>query len=131
MDKQCIFHENKICDDCNQCDLCDLDQNKICDNCGKCLEINSNDYRKVLIEDIYEGDDFEDEDLLIDTEPVETMLFDEDYKFLDIEEDQDLNVEFIEDIEGLKELLEEKENKVLEEYTPGLFVIKDPKKKLR
>jgi hypothetical protein len=37
-------------------------------------------------------------------------------------------VEFIEDIEGLSELLEDTENTVLEEISPGLFVLKDPKK---
>ena len=26
------------CDDCGECDRCDLDPNKICDNCGACLD---------------------------------------------------------------------------------------------
>lgn len=128
MEKQCIFHINKNCDGCNECDVCDLDQNKICDSCGDCLEITNNDYKKVIVDDIYESKDFEEEDFSKKAELRDYRIFNEDYKYLDTGDDEDLNVEFIEDIEGLSELLEDTENTVLEEISPGLFVLKDPKK---
>lgn len=36
--KKCILYDNKICSDCGECLICDLDPNKRCDNCGKCIE---------------------------------------------------------------------------------------------
>ena len=45
------FDENKICDDCGECDVCDLDKNKICDNCGKCIGLDA-DSRAIEIEDV-------------------------------------------------------------------------------
>lgn len=38
MSKKCVLYVDKICDDCGECDICDLDPNKICDNCGKCID---------------------------------------------------------------------------------------------
>ena len=35
--KKCVLDENKICDDCGECNYCDLNPFKICDNCGKCI----------------------------------------------------------------------------------------------
>ena len=37
MAKVCVLDENKLCDDCGECNVCDLDPNKICDNCMKCM----------------------------------------------------------------------------------------------
>ena len=51
----CVLYEEKVCDDCGECDLCDLDPNKICDNCGKCLDqINTDEkgYVKITIDKI-------------------------------------------------------------------------------
>ena len=40
----CIFEDGKICDNCCECDRCDLDPTKICDNCGACIdEFNTNE----------------------------------------------------------------------------------------
>ena len=36
--KYCILYDGKICNDCGECNRCDLDPNKICDNCGKCIQ---------------------------------------------------------------------------------------------
>lgn len=47
----CVLDENKICDDCGECDLCDLNPKKICDNCGKCIEIKDS-YAKIKIDEI-------------------------------------------------------------------------------
>lgn len=55
--KKCIFDENKVCDLCNECNICDLDSNKICDNCGKCIDTNEEEHI-FKIDNIYM---FEDE----------------------------------------------------------------------
>ena len=47
----CELDENKICDNCGECDRCDLDPRKICDNCGKCIETDK-EYNELLIDDI-------------------------------------------------------------------------------
>lgn len=54
--KYCMLEENKICDNCCECDLCDLDPTKICDNCAKCIDTDL-DYIGVEIEDIILEDD--------------------------------------------------------------------------
>lgn len=43
--------ETKLCDNCGECDKCDLDNTKICDNCGKCIEYGEN-YAKIKIDRI-------------------------------------------------------------------------------
>lgn len=48
MQTKCIFDEEKECDNCMECEICDLDPSKICDNCGKCLEIK--DYATIKID---------------------------------------------------------------------------------
>ena len=55
--KKCIFDENKECNLCNECNICDLDSNKICDNCGKCIDTNEEEHF-FKIDNIYM---FEDE----------------------------------------------------------------------
>jgi len=47
--KACVL-DDKICDECGECDYCDLDKTKICDNCCECLD--TPDYNGVEIEDI-------------------------------------------------------------------------------
>ena len=48
--KECIL-EDKICTNCGECEVCDLDENKKCDNCGKCIE-SSAESRGIEIDDI-------------------------------------------------------------------------------
>lgn len=55
--KKCILDDEKICDNCGECDLCDLDSSKVCNNCGKCIEIDD-DNITINIDKIYM---FEDE----------------------------------------------------------------------
>ena len=55
--KQCIFDDTKICDNCHECDMCDITPGKVCDNCGNCIEITE-DKRTIEIDKIYM---FEDE----------------------------------------------------------------------
>ena len=63
--KKCILDDNKICDNCGECDKCDLDPNKICDNCGKCLDEYNTDEKgfvHVPIDKIIAGDEASLED---------------------------------------------------------------------
>lgn len=46
--KICELDENKICDNCGECDRCDLNPDKICDSCGKCIETDKN-YKVIKI----------------------------------------------------------------------------------
>ena len=48
--KECVLEE-KMCINCGECDLCDLDKNKKCDNCGKCIE-SSAESRAIQIDDV-------------------------------------------------------------------------------
>ena len=47
----CVLDENKICNDCGECDRCDLDPSKIFDNCGKCIE-TTDEFIKIKIDEI-------------------------------------------------------------------------------
>lgn len=51
MAKVCVLDENKLCDDCGECNVCDLDPNKICDNCMQCLKTGA-DYVAIEIDEI-------------------------------------------------------------------------------
>ena len=51
IDKLCLLDDQKICDDCGECQRCDLDPNKICDNCMKCVNSGA-DYRAIEIDEI-------------------------------------------------------------------------------
>ena len=44
--KFCIFDDKKICDDCKDCQMCDIEPGKVCDNCGKCIEVT--DEEKII-----------------------------------------------------------------------------------
>lgn len=54
MPKRCVLYDNKICNDCGECNICDIDPLKICDNCGKCLE--GYDYSGIQIDDLIDDD---------------------------------------------------------------------------
>ena len=51
MSEKCMLDENKICNDCGECDKCDLEPSKICNNCGKCIGLDA-DSRAIEIEDV-------------------------------------------------------------------------------
>lgn len=44
--------EDRICTDCGECDLCDLDPTKLCNNCCQCINTPEGDYAEIEIEDI-------------------------------------------------------------------------------
>ncbi len=49
--KFCVLDENKICNNCGECDYCDLNPFKKCDNCGKCID-SDDEYRELKIDEI-------------------------------------------------------------------------------
>jgi len=46
----CILEENKICDNCCDCNTCDLDSDKICNNCAECID--KDDFKSIRIDRI-------------------------------------------------------------------------------
>ncbi|MBR5713399.1 MAG: hypothetical protein IKX58_01230 [Clostridia bacterium] len=49
--RMCLLDDNKVCDDCGECDRCDLDPNKLCDNCCKCLALeDDSEFRTVTLD---------------------------------------------------------------------------------
>ncbi len=66
MKKMCMLEENKICDNCLECNICDIDPHKICDNCAKCIDAGS-DYRTVEIDEIIFTEDLKKKLKIIDT----------------------------------------------------------------
>lgn len=61
--KKCILYDDRICNDCGECLLCDLDPKKLCDNCGKCIEGDGGEFISMLVrnEDADEHEDDDDE----------------------------------------------------------------------
>ena len=49
-EKTCILYD-RICSDCGECDMCELDPKKRCDNCMKCVQGDA-EYRAVYIDRI-------------------------------------------------------------------------------
>lgn len=139
----CIFDINKVCDNCGECERCDLDPNKVCDSCGKCLEMKNYDTKSVQIDDIIEdskeaekyNNEFEDNISINEYDSnsqldnrVEDMDINHGYG-VDLEdglidkESSEVQIEYIDDIEGLSELLNDEENlaKFTHEEFPGLI----------
>lgn len=38
--KECVL-QDRMCIQCGECEVCDLDSTKKCDNCGKCIDSNA------------------------------------------------------------------------------------------
>jgi len=55
MSRQCII-EDRLCYECGECDICDLDSNKLCDNCCKCIDSDT-DYKTIDIDEIIEDNE--------------------------------------------------------------------------
>ena len=53
MKKECVLYD-RVCINCGECDICDLDPKKKCDNCGACLEMDD-DYSTVDVELSFEN----------------------------------------------------------------------------
>ena len=57
--KMCVLEDDKVCNNCGECDMCDLDPKKRCDNCGKCLDEYNTDEKgfvKIGIDKILQGE---------------------------------------------------------------------------
>jgi len=120
--KVCILNENKICDDCGECDRCDLDPSKLCDNCGKCLGGEAEYASKAIeIDEIIDDEEIGE----TDSELAEMEITSGEEEDMD----EEFEVELIDDIEGLRDLLENKAH--MEKYTyeefPGLIRLKKDK----
>ena len=64
--QECILYD-RICTECGECMMCDLDPTKKCDNCGKCLEeympeTNKKGFVEIPVEFETEADNAEDDD---------------------------------------------------------------------
>ncbi|ACA54031.1 hypothetical protein ACLD43_06520 [Clostridium botulinum] len=152
----CIFNYTKKCTDCGECEICDLSPNKKCDNCGECLQregidtqaikideikedknfIDKEDLKKVLKEDERELEslkEFEEDlenEILQETELLKD--YDENFKeqgLYAIENVEGVQIEYIEDVDGLSELMEDESRlkKVAYEEFPGLIKIRENK----
>lgn len=51
MAKMCVLEE-RVCTNCGECNLCDLDKNKVCDSCGKCIRMPEAEYYEIKIDEI-------------------------------------------------------------------------------
>ncbi|MGO5067304.1 hypothetical protein FDF31_16440 [Clostridium sporogenes] len=152
----CIFDYTKKCADCGECQVCDLTPDKKCDNCGECLQREGIDTQAIKIDEIKEDKNFvnkedlkkvlkeDEEDLEFskkfeeDSEnefPQDTELlkdYDENFKeqgLYAIENVEGVQIDYIEDIDGLSELMEDESRlkKVAYEEFPGLIKIKENK----
>jgi hypothetical protein len=68
---ECLLYDKK-CNDCGECNICDLNSKKTCDNCCKCLEADS-DFRGVYIDEIID----DKEEPIEDSEDLALWKFDE------------------------------------------------------
>jgi len=157
MAKNCIFNDRKTCNDCGECEVCELDSNKKCNNCGKCLELEGYDVKAIKIDEVFEAEELEEEleddfydkqtinlseteenisetqeiesEELIEIEEFDLSLAEKEYDNIDnddyIPENNEV-WEYIDDIEGAKELLEDEEDnsELLFEEFPGLIRLK-------
>ncbi|AKA68579.1 hypothetical protein [Clostridium scatologenes] len=133
MNKKCIFNSNKDCTNCGECDRCDLNPQKKCTNCGKCLELEGYDIKAIKIDEILE-DKVDAEELQEENENHYHLnnkkTEDDSEENSDLEntksENLDDNMEYIDDVEGLREIIEDEgafKDLTYEEF-PGLIRFK-------
>ena len=104
--KYCVYDSEKICDECNKCNICDLDPNKICDSCGKCLLAdNIIDYAEIKLDGVIQDDMsihdylYENEDMQLDDEEGSHNSVEDPFSE---EKEKGIQIEYIEDIPELK-----------------------------
>lgn len=132
MAKSCIFEVDKLCINCGECNKCDLNSNKQCNNCGKCLELEGYDSKIINIDEILEEGELENFEVDL------SEVNDEKNKCSNLEvlasvneglAESDVKIEYIDDVDGLSELLEDEESsKIINEVFPGLVTINKIKK---
>lgn len=152
MSENCIFNNKKICNNCGECEVCELNSNKKCNNCGKCLEMEGYDVKAIKIDEVFEDNEIEgveenfydkDEinlleevdnneneiDELPKPEDYDSVLASDEFSKLhkdDFIPENNEVWEFIDDIDGAKELLENEDDnsELLQEEFPGLIRLK-------
>ena len=135
MEKVCIFYAKRLCDNCNECNICDVDKNKICDNCGICILEEGIDIKAIKIDEINEDDSIEIQDQT-ELENVNLQNVNLQYEIIqeelnlykassDIFSENNEDWKLIDDIDGLGEILSDvnKSNKITKEVFPGLIYI--------
>ena len=50
MKKECVL-EDRECNGCGKCNVCDLDETKLCNSCGKCIDLDG-DYAEIQIDKV-------------------------------------------------------------------------------
>jgi len=131
--KYCIFDEKKVCNDCGECNICEYNRDN---NCGKCLEIEGYDVKAVKIDEVFEKnkeeeikinlEDFSDFDTIEEEDSFEggvVPLEEDEIPYIDALDDES-NWDYISDIEGMDELMEETgTDGLLHEEYPGLYIV--------
>lgn len=139
--KDYIINDNVISFNCDDCTICTCEEGHICDNCAKCLSLDGYEARAIKIDEVIEKDedsnvkfdlgDFSDFDLLESEElsldePGDNENSDEELPYIDALDEG--NWEYLEDIEGMEEILHDTNSSdVLVEQFPGLYVINKKK----
>lgn len=71
--KRCVLYD-RVCIECGECNMCDLDPTKVCDNCGKCIGLDHTDkspeYRAIKVDGIID-ETMNPSDYLYDEETLE------------------------------------------------------------
>ncbi len=55
MEKYCVLDEDRLCVDCGDCLVCDLNPEKRCDNCMQCVKKSDADYLSIEIDEVIAG----------------------------------------------------------------------------
>lgn len=136
--EMCIFQNTKSCNNCGECDVCELNKNKTCDNCGKCLQLEGYDVKAIKIDEVFDKqedsqsnfniniEDFSDFDNDLENDDSSEECVDDyiEEEYVDALDEAN-NWQYIDDIDELKDLLEDSDSLKelgLEKY-PGLIVV--------
>lgn len=145
----CIFDYNKLCNNCGECDRCDIDPNKKCNNCGECLEEGGYDMKAIKIDKVVMDDEKLDTDessrnsvkmvstavkstnTKLNCQDNDNTKDEEIHTDVDSSDNWKPNIEYIDDVEGLNDLLKDikKLDEVAFEEFPGLIRFKNERYK--
>lgn len=140
MSKFCIFNNKKLCNECGECDTCEINPNKKCTSCGKCLQMEGYDIKAIKIDEISEETEEINEEVseppvytedYIGDEMSENQLganeYDDYYQenlCVDKYEENNDSWELIGDVDGLEDVLEdENTSELTTELFPGLITL--------
>lgn len=92
--KKCVLYADRICSDCGECLICDLDPKKLCDNCGKCISASDDDEFLSMIVHAAEDEDeaFDDGIVPLSEEDIEQLSDEEKQLLAFLDAPIDLNV---------------------------------------